>query len=192
CGLDGRPLRPRRPVERLRTEAELEPPVEELEPLRFVLRHLAGALCEQLAARGAGASRAVLSIELERAEPVSLEQFLPEPAAAPELLERLLLARLAADPPAAPVTHLALELDRAAPAAGQQLGLFEPQLARAARLDWQLVGLELRFGADRLFRPRIVDPEAALPEQRIEWRPATAEVSSSRPEVSSGRPEAPA
>jgi protein ImuB len=174
-GLDGRPLRPRRPVERLRAEAEIEPPVEELEPLRFVLRHVCGALCEQLAARGAGAANAVLELELESAPVLRLEQSLPEPVAAPELLERLLLARLGASLPTSAVTRLALELHGAAPAAGQQLGLFSPQLARAARLDWQLAGLALRFGADRILRTRILDPEAALSEQRVEWWPATGE-----------------
>ena len=180
-GLDGRPLRPRRPVERLRAEAELEPPVEELEPLRFVLRSLCGALCEQLTARGAGAGRQVLELELEGAPPMRIEQPLPEPVAVPELLERLLLARLTATPPAAPVSRLALELHGAAPQAGQQLGLFAPQLARAARLDWQLAGLAIRFGADRLLCARILDPEATLPEARVEWRPLTAEPMSSKP-----------
>jgi len=174
-GLDGRPLRPRRAVERLRAEAELEPPVEELEPLRFVLRSLCGALCEQLAARGAGAARGMLELELESAPSMRIEQQLPEPAAVPELLERLLFARLTAAPPPAPVSRLALELHGAAPQAGQQLGLFAPQLARAARLDWQLAGLAIRFGADRLLRARILDPEATLPEARVEWRPLTAE-----------------
>jgi protein ImuB len=174
-GLDGRELRPRRQVERLRAEAELEPPLEELEPLRFVLRSLCGALCEQLTARGAGAGRAMLELELESASPMRIEQPLPEPAAVPELIERLLLARLTAGPPVAPVSRLALELHGAAPQAGQQLGLFAPQLARAARLDWQLAGLAIRFGADRLLRARILDPEATLPEARVEWRPLTAE-----------------
>ncbi|HWH36189.1 MAG TPA: hypothetical protein VNT28_00245 [Candidatus Limnocylindrales bacterium] len=175
-GLDGRPLRPRRPLERLRAEAELEPPIVDLEPLRFVLRRLCGALCAQLAGRGAGAGRAVLELELEGVvERVRLEQPLPEPSAAAELLERLLLARLTANLPAAPVSRLCLELDRAAPAAGQQLGLFTPQLAHAARLDWQLAGLALRFGADRVWQARILDPEASLAERRFEWRPATAE-----------------
>jgi protein ImuB len=168
-GLDGRPLRPRRPVERLRAEAELEPPVEELEPLRFVLRHLCGALCDQLTARGAGAGHATLVLELDRAPQMQLEQPMPEPAAAAELIERLLLARLTAAPPVSPVTRLILELHGTAPAAGQQLGLFAPQLARAGRLDWQLAGLSIRFGADRVLRARILDPEATLPEQRIEW-----------------------
>lgn len=174
-GLDGRPLRPRRPVEHLRAEAELDPPVEEIEPLRFVLRHLCGALCEQLAARGAGAGRATLVLELEGTAPLTLTQALPEPVALPELIERLLLARLSATPPTAPVSRLTLELDGTAPAAGQQLGLFAPQLARAGRLDWQLAGLAIRFGADRLLRARILDPEATLPERRSEWIPLTAE-----------------
>ena len=178
-GIDGRRLRPRKPVERLRAEAELEPPVENVEPLRFVLRSLCGALCEQLAARGAGATRALLVLDVERGEPVQLDQVLPEPAASPDLLERLLVARLAASLPASPVTRLALELRGEHAVAGQQLGLFSPQLARAARLDWQLTGLALRFGADRLLRARIVDPEATVPEQRIDLSPATAEPMSS-------------
>lgn len=187
-GMDGRRLRPRKPVERLRAEAELDPPVDNVEPLRFVLRNLCGALCEQLAARGAGATRAMLVLEVERGQPQVLEQSLPEPAAAPDLLERLLVARLTASPPTSGVTRLALELRGEQAVAGQQLGLFAPQLARAARLDWQLTGLALRFGADRLLRARIVDPEATVPEGRIGWSQATAEpMSSSRAAGLTGR-----
>jgi len=171
-GLDGRLLRPRRPVEHLRAEVQLEPPVDTLEPLRFVLRHLCGALCEQLAARGAGAARATLDVVPERGEPVRYEQSLPEPAAAAELLERLLMARLEAAPPAGSVEWLRLELDGTAPAAGQQLGLFTPQLARAAHLDWQLAGLAIRFGPDRLLQATLLDPDAPLAADRFAWAPA--------------------
>jgi nucleotidyltransferase/DNA polymerase involved in DNA repair len=173
-GMDGRQLRPRRPVEQLRAEAELEPPVDSLEPLRFLLRNLTRALCEQLDARGAGATRALLELELERDQPLVVEQQLPEPTAASDLIERLLFARLSATPPAAAVTRLALELRGEQSVAGQQLGIFAPQLARAARLDWQLTGLALRFGHDRLLRARVLDPEASLAEQRTEWIAATA------------------
>lgn len=168
-GLDGRQLRPRKPIAQLRAEAELEPPVDTLEPLRFLLRNLCQALCEQLNARGAGATRAMLQLDLESGPPLILEQALPEPAAAPELLERMLFARLGSAPPAAAVTRLAVELRGEQVVAGQQLGLFAPQLARAARLDWQLIGLALRFGPDRLLRARLLDPEAALVEARSEF-----------------------
>ena len=180
-GLDGRPLRPRRPIERLRAEAELEPPVDGLEPLRFVLHHLCGTLCEQLSARGAGASHASLMLSLEGAAadaaPLRYDQALPEPAAAPDLLERLLMARLEAEPPSALVERLTLELQGTAPAAGQQLGLFTPQLGRQARLDWQLTGLAIRFGPGRILQARLLDPEAALAEDRPTWRPAGTESS---------------
>jgi protein ImuB len=176
-GMDGRPLRPRRPVERLRAEVELEPSVDALEPLRFVLHHLCGTLCEQLSARGAGASHAVLTLTLEAgpgssAEASGYDQALPEPAAAPDLLERLLMARLEAKPPGRAVERLSLELAGTAPAAGQQLTLFERQLGQAARLDWQLASLAIRFGSDRILRARLADAEALLSEQRFTWRPA--------------------
>lgn len=176
-GLDGRRLVPRRPIERLHAEAELDPPVDSIEPLRFVLHHLAGALCEQLAARGRGAGQARLVLELEGSqrrprEPIRYEQALPEPVALADLVERVLLARLEAAPPRGRVTRLSLELDGVAPAAAQQLGLFTPQTARAGRLEWQLTALAIRFGADRLYRPELRDPGAVLAEDRFEWRPA--------------------
>jgi nucleotidyltransferase/DNA polymerase involved in DNA repair len=174
-GMDGRILRPRKPIERLRAEAELDPPVDNVEPLRFVLRNLCGALCEQLNARGAGATSATLVLDLETGGRLQLDQVLPEPAAVPDLLERLLVARLEAAPPASAVERLALELRGEQSVSGQQLGLFAPQLARAARLDWQLTGLALRFGADKLLRARIVDPEAVVPDARVAWTSATAD-----------------
>jgi protein ImuB len=175
-GLDRRPLKPRRPVEHLRAEAALEPPVETLEPIRFVLHHLCATLCEQLAARGAGAARATLTLSLEhRADgpaQVVYGQALPEPAAAASLLERLLMARLEAAPPGAAVERLALELDGTAPEAGQQLTIFERQLAQAARLEWQLASLAIRFGEDRILRASSGDPEARLAEDRFSWQSA--------------------
>jgi hypothetical protein len=165
-------------MQRLSAEVELEPPVDELEPLRFVLHHLCGTLCEQLSARGAGAARAVLVLTLERtrqgaeAEVLEYRQALPEPSAAAELLERLLMARLEAAPPSAAVERLALELDGTAPEAGQQLTLFSRQLAQAARLEWQLASLAIRFGSDRVLRATTADVEAPLAEERFRWRAA--------------------
>jgi hypothetical protein len=177
-GLDRRPLRPRRPLEHLAADVELEPPATELEPLRFLLHHVCGTLCEQLAARGAGAARAALTLSLERTErdpgPPSLtyQQALPEPSAAAELLERLLMARLEAEPPSAPVERLALQLDGTAPEAGQQLTLFDRQGAHAARLEWQLASLAIRFGEDRILRALTADVEAPLAERRFTWQDA--------------------
>jgi nucleotidyltransferase/DNA polymerase involved in DNA repair len=177
-GLDRRPLRPRRPLEHLLAEVELEPSADELEPLRFVLHHLCGTLCEQLAARGAGAAQATLTISLERPQhdprprTQVYRQALPEPSAAAELLERLLMARLEAEPPSAAVERLALQLDGTAPEAGQQLTLFSRQGAQAARLEWQLTSLAIRFGEERILRAVTADTDDVLAERRFVWQQA--------------------
>ena len=95
------PFRPRRTPERLALALPIEPPSEELESLRFVLHRLAGALTEQLSARGLAATRAHLRLELDLAfaragtpAELAVEQRFPEPTADAEAIERLLFARL--------------------------------------------------------------------------------------------------
>lgn len=175
-GLETDPFRPRRTPERLALGLPIDPPVEELEPLRFVLRRLATALTDQLTARGLAADRVILTMELDLAfarrgtpERLEVEQRFPEPTADPEAIERLMLAHLERTPPPAAVEHLELELRGTTPA-GQQLPLFVPQAARSARLDWQLARLALTYGEDRVRRVVVTDPEAPLPEHRWAWR----------------------
>jgi protein ImuB len=170
------PFRPRRAMKRLALAVPIEPPVEDLEPLRFVLHRLVAALAEQLTGRGLAADRAVLTLEVDLAfaptgtsPRIEVEQRFPEPTADPEAVERLLFARLEREPPPAAVQRLDLELRGTTPAAGQQLPLFVPQAARTARLDWQLARLALTYGEDRVRRVAITDPEAPLPERRWTW-----------------------
>jgi hypothetical protein len=181
-GLELEPFRPRKTPERLRLALPIEPAVEDLEPLRFVLHRLAAALTGQLVARGLAASRARLHLDLDLAfaragtpAELDVEQGFPEPTAEAEAIERLLFARLERTPPPAAVARLALELDGTAPAAGQQLPLFTPQAARGARLEWQLARLALTFGEDRVRRVAITDPDAPLPERRWMWRPVISD-----------------
>jgi hypothetical protein len=178
------PFRPRRAAQRLALGLPIEPPVADLEPLRFVLRRIAGALGDQLRARGcaAAAVRLLLELDLAFAPPetpprITVEQRFPEPTAEAEAIERLLLARLERTPPPAPVARLELELAGVGPAAGQQLPLFVPQAARNARLGWQLARLALIFGEDRVRRVTVGDPEAPLAERRWAWRPVAPEES---------------
>ena len=169
---------PRRAPERMALALPLDPPAEGLEAIRFVLRRLAGALADQLAARGqaAGIGRLVVTHDLafaRRGTPPELrfEQRFPEPTADGEAIERLLLARLEQTPPPAEVARLELELALVEAAQGQQLPLFTPQAARDARLGWQLARLAIAFGSDRVRRVEIGDPEAPLAERRWSWRP---------------------
>jgi hypothetical protein len=177
-GEETEPFRARHAPERLALALPIEPPVEDLEPLRFVLHRLVAAVTAQLTARGLAADRAHLTLELDLAfaargtEPrIEVEQRFPEPTADAEAVERLLFARLEREPPPAAVQRLDLELRGTTPAAGQQLPLFVPQAARTARLGWQLARLALTYGEDRVRRVVVTDPEATLPEARWAWRP---------------------
>jgi hypothetical protein len=159
----------------------IDPPVSDVEGLRFVLHRLTGAFGDQLEARGAATARARLTLELDRSfstgevpATITIDQPLPEPTSEGLAIERLLIARLEAAPPGAPVSRLDLELDEVAPASGTQLSLFTPQTARTSRLSWQLARLGLRFGTERVGAMELVDPEAALPEARWKWRRGSA------------------
>jgi protein ImuB len=171
---------PRAAPARLALALALDPPADGLEPLRFVLHRLAGALADQVAGRGAGAGRAILRVGLDRTfaagaaarlPDVVVEQVLPEPTADAEAIERLLLARLEAAPPGAPVGRVELELAEVVPAPGRQLSLFTPQADRAARLGWQLARLAIRAGEDVVGHVALRDPDAPLPEGRWRWLP---------------------
>ena len=187
-GLETDPFRPRRAPERLVLGLALDEPVEGLDALRFVLRRLAGALAAQLEARGEASGRARLVATLDTTfspgrlplpgaglPTISVTQRLPEPTAAPEALERLLLERLEREPPPAPVARLELELLDVVPAAGHQLALFTPQANAASRLGWQLARLAVRFGEERVGRVALADPEAPLAETRWTWHPVAAD-----------------
>ncbi len=171
------PFRPRRAPERLTLSLPIDPPVAETESLRFVLHRLAAALAAQVDARGMAAARAHLRLTLDlafaapgTAGEMIVEQRFPEPTADADAIERLLLARLERTPPPAPVERIELELAGVEPAVGQQLPLFVPQAAQAARLGWQLARLALTFGEDRVRRVAVTDPEAPLAEHRWGWR----------------------
>jgi protein ImuB len=172
------PFRPRRAPERLVLGLPIDPPVAEIESLRFVLHRLAATLADQVAARGMAAARARLRLTLDLAFALPgtpgeliVEQRFPEPTAEGEAIERLLLARLERTPPPAAVERLELELAGVEPAVGQQLPLFVPQAARNSRLGWQLARLVLTFGEDRIRRVALTDPDAPLAERRWTWRP---------------------
>lgn len=171
------PFRPYRAPERLALALPIDPPVSDVEGLRFVLHRLAAAFGDQLEARGAATARARLKLELDRSfstgdvpPSVTIDQPLPEPTSEGLAIERLLIARLETTPPRAPVARLELELLDVAPAAGTQLSLFTPQTGRTGRLGWQLARLGLRFGEERVGWMELDDSEATLAETRWRWR----------------------
>jgi protein ImuB len=173
-GEESEPIEPRRAPERSALGLSLEPAVDRLDALRFVLHRLVVGLVDHVAARGQAAATAELRLGLEaRSSPsiMTVRQILPEPTADGEAIERLLFARLERQPPAAPVERLELELGGLVPNAGQQLELFGRRQADRRRLAWQLARFAIEFGADRIVEAEILDPEAWWAEARSRWRP---------------------
>ena len=122
---------------------ELDDPVEELDPLSFLLGRLLDQLCARLAARSLAAAAIRVRFELqpsfENAVNIRKEIFreknppgwyekelqLPLPTRDSKMLLKLLRLRLQLNPPNAPIQKIAIAAHSARPRATQG-GLFRP------------------------------------------------------------------
>jgi protein ImuB len=112
-GIDEQPLVPDPDVPRFVERIELEWPIDELEPLSFVLARLLDPLSASLerADRGAAAIR----LDLRLVDRTTHARVLQLPAAMrdPKVLRTLLLLDLESHPPAAAIDHVTIEIDPA-------------------------------------------------------------------------------
>ena len=164
-------------------EMALEYAVEELEPLAFLLGRLLDQACARLAARSLSACAIRLRFELDAAcrdESMSDESAqkrtgpdqiarkrsggnkyeklftLPVPMRDSKMLLKLLRLHLQGDPPGAPIVHIFLAADPAAPRAMQH-GLFVPSSPDPEKLELTLARLANLVGHSRVGSPRIPD-----------------------------------
>ena len=156
--------------ERFCESAELEEPIELLEPLAFILNRLLERLAERLRDVSLATDHLELTMDLEvhadrdvRAERVMLSgstQYLralklPVPTQDAKMLLKLLQLDLAAHPPALPVMKIHLEVFPARVRV-TQMGLFQPQAPEPARLEVTLARLRALVGeCDQAGRPRV-------------------------------------
>ncbi len=118
--------------------AELEYPVDLLEPLAFLLNRMLEQLCARLAARALATNELKLRFQLDVA--ADIEQFftrtlrLPVPMLDAKVFLKLLQLDLQAHPPQAPVTKVWLRAEPAEPRRTQN-GLFVPEAPEAERLS---------------------------------------------------------
>jgi hypothetical protein len=108
---------------------------------------------------------------LERDEllPLRLERSLLPPSAESAAIVRSLRWGLEEIPTLGLVTSAALEITAVEPARGRQIGLFAPDGAHAEEAISVAQFLRTRLGPAVVLQPRIVDPEARLPERAAEW-----------------------
>ena len=161
------------PALRFEEERALEYPVEELEPLAFLLGRLLDQLCARLWARSLSASAIRLRFALDNSyengssPPLNLcsdgekkiyEKLftLPVPMRDSKMLLRLLRLHLQSDPPNAPIVHIFLAADPAAPRVRQE-GLFLPSAPDPEKLELTIARLANLVGDSNVGLPRLVD-----------------------------------
>ncbi|MBI2678949.1 MAG: DNA polymerase Y family protein [Candidatus Koribacter versatilis] len=157
---------------------ELEYPVENLEPLAFLLHRMLEQLCGRLKARSLATNELRLTCELEpmtNAEcrmsnesssgDIRHSSFdnrhcrtlrLPVPMQDPRVLLKLLQLDLAAHPPGAPVAKLALRAGPVQPRATQE-GFFVPVAPEPEKLELLLARVAAIVGAPNIGAPEVLD-----------------------------------
>ena len=137
-------------------EAELEYPVELLEPLMFVLAQLLNGLRARLAARGLATNELRLRLKLEnRGEHARTLRF-PVPMLDTKAFLKLLDLDLSAHPPPSPVVKVWLEAEPAKPRAAQT-GLFIPLSPEPEKLELTLARLKSVVGETNVGSPVLLD-----------------------------------
>lgn len=150
---------------------ELEHPVEELEPLSFILSRLLNQLCANLIEHALATNELKLRLLTETgafssntdadspAENDHLHErtiTLPVPMRNPKTLLRLLLFDIEAQPPRAPIVSVTISAEPVKPRAAQT-GLFIPLAPEPEKLEITLARLAKLVGQDKVGSPELLD-----------------------------------
>ena len=155
-GEDAAPLVPTLSEERFESSLELEWPVEDLEPLSFVLTRLLEPLSVRLERRDRGAAVLHLELRLVTREEHRRHLQLPSPIRDVRTLRTLLLLDLESHPPPAAIDRVRIVID---PTPGRvvQHTLFTRALPTPEQLSTLVARLGALMGQDRIGRPATVD-----------------------------------
>ena len=151
---------------------ELEHPVEELEPLTFILSRLLNQLCANLIEHALATNELKLRLLTEPGALVSSNTdtnspsendhlhvrtiTLPVPMRNPKTLLRLLLFDIEAQPPRAPIISVTISAEPVKPRASQT-GLFIPLAPEPEKMEITLARLAKLVGQDNVGSPELVD-----------------------------------
>ena len=160
-GEDGRPLVPSVPKERFEQTLELEWPIEELEPLSFVLGRLMESLEAHLVQRDRGAAVLHVRLHLIKTDGTTREVHerslqLPVPIRDARTLRTLALLDLESNPPAAAIDRVTVAVDPT-PARIVQFSLLTRPLPSPAQVSTLMARLHALMGETRCGSPEIVD-----------------------------------
>ena len=156
CGIDARPLVPDPGVARFVQSMELEWPLDELEPLSFVLARLLEPLSAALERADRGAAAIRLDLRLVDRTTHTRQLQLPAPMRDPRVLRTLLLLDLESHPPSAAIDIVTIEVD---PAPGRivQFSLLERAIPSPETLATLTARLGALVGETRCGSPVLID-----------------------------------
>jgi protein ImuB len=155
-GAGDRPLVPIREPLHFEEEAELDYPLELLEPLMFVLARLLSDLRARLVSHGLATNALRLRLKLEnRGEHTRTLRF-PVPMLDTKAFLKLFDLDLGAHPPPSPVVKVWLEAEPAKPRAAQT-GLFIPISPEPEKLELTLARLKSLVGDGNVGSPELLD-----------------------------------
>jgi protein ImuB len=155
-GEDATPPPAAPPEHELAEGLELEAPVAQLEPLRFVLRGLLTRLAARLACRGLACGELLLELALAEGGRDARRVGVAAPTLEVPVLLRLAALALEARPPEQAVLAVRVASE-GQPPRSDQLDLFRPAGPAPARLDRTLVELAALCGPDRVGAPAVAD-----------------------------------
>jgi protein ImuB len=135
---------------------ELEHPLEELEPLSFILSRLLNQLCANLYSHALATNELRLRLKLENKTEQERAITLPVPMHNPKTLLRLLLFEIESQPPQAAVVSVTISAEPVKPRVAQT-GLFIPLAPEPEKLEVTLARLAKLVGADKVGSPEILD-----------------------------------
>src|SRR2546423_6408844 len=155
-GEDTRPLIPTLEEERFEASLELEWPIEDLEPLSFVLTRLLEPLSTRLERRDRGAAVLHVLLRLVTREICARRLELPSPIRDVRTLRTLALLDLEAHPPSGGIDRVTIVID---PTLGRVLQhtLFTRAHPTPEQISTLLARLGALMGADRFGAPSTVD-----------------------------------
>ena len=161
------------PADSFEEEMDLDDPVEELEPLSFLLGRLLDQLCERLTARALKAASLCIRFELQPSFENTVdaqETFwtkkqtgryekqmqLPVPMRDSKMLLKLLRLRLQRHPPNAPIQKIALTAEAARPRVTEG-NLFLPSVPDPEKLELTLARIVHVVGEGNVGSPSLAD-----------------------------------
>jgi protein ImuB len=143
-------------VRSLEEGIDLEAPIDQLEPLAFVLRGLVSRLVERLRLRALGGDELRLELGLANGARESRRIGVASPCQDERVLLRLLRLALETRPPPDAVEQVVLGCE-GVPLRREQLDFFLPRGPSPSALDQTLAELAVLCGADRVGSPERVD-----------------------------------